>query len=72
MDVLYDVPLNASCVVCDVKCDGVLRRRLFDLGIVNGTLITPVLRSPSGDPTAFEVRRQPYCASKGSIEFDCG
>lgn len=31
-------------------------RRLLDLGIVKGTTITPVLKSPSGDPTAFLVR----------------
>ena len=57
MDVLYNIPLNTSCIVDDVRCDGALRRRLFDLGIVNGTLITPVLKSPSLDPIAFEIRR---------------
>lgn len=61
MDSLYNVPLNASCIVTDVNCDGSLKRRLLDLGIVNGTLIVPVLKSPSGDPTAFEVRRKSYC-----------
>lgn len=35
---------------------GDIRRRLLDLGIIPGTLIKPVLKSPSGDPRAFEVR----------------
>lgn len=35
---------------------GALKRRFLDLGIVENTLITPVLKSPSGDPTAFEIR----------------
>lgn len=35
---------------------GSLKRRFLDLGIVENTLITPVLKSPSGDPTAFEIR----------------
>ena len=35
---------------------GSLKRRLLDLGIIKGTKIIPVLKSPSGDPTAFEVR----------------
>ena len=35
---------------------GSLKRRLLDLGIIKGTTITPVLKSPSGDPTAFEIR----------------
>lgn len=28
----------------------------MDLGIINGTIIKPVFKSPSGDPTAFEIR----------------
>lgn len=35
---------------------GPLKRRLLDLGIVKNTKITPVFKSPSGDPTAFEIR----------------
>ena len=33
-----------------------MRRRILDLGIIQGTNIKPVLRSPLGDPTAYEVR----------------
>jgi len=29
---------------------------MLDLGIISGTAITPVFRSPIGDPTAYEVR----------------
>ena len=36
--------------------NGNLKRRLLDLGIVKGTLITPVLRSPSGEPIAYDIR----------------
>lgn len=36
--------------------NGAIRRRLLDLGIVSGTKITAILKSPSGDPTAFEIR----------------
>lgn len=56
MNNLYNTPLNKDCKVINIKCDGTLKRRLLDLGIVKGTLIKPVLKSPSGDPTAFEVR----------------
>lgn len=28
----------------------------MDLGIIEGTKIKPVLKSPLGDPTAYEVR----------------
>lgn len=32
------------------------RRRLLDLGLLPGTLVTAELRSPSGDPTAYRIR----------------
>lgn len=32
------------------------RRRLFDLGILPGTKIENVMRSPLGDPAAYRVR----------------
>lgn len=35
---------------------GQIRRRFLDLGMICGTKIKPVLISPSGDPTAFEIR----------------
>ena len=53
---LYNIPLDKPCIVQTLKCDGPLKRRLLDLGIIKNTKITPVLKSPSGDPTAFEIR----------------
>jgi DtxR family transcriptional regulator, Mn-dependent transcriptional regulator len=38
------------------RCRGVERRRLLDLGIIPGTLVTAELVSPSGDPTAYRIR----------------
>ena len=40
-----------------INCNGNIRRRLLDLGLVRGTKITPVFKSPSGDPTAYEIRK---------------
>lgn len=54
---LYELPLNKIGIVDTLNCNGNIRRRLLDLGLVHGTRITPVLKSPSGDPTAFEVRK---------------
>ncbi len=33
-----------------------IKRRLLDLGLIEGTKIKAVLISPSGDPRAFEFR----------------
>ena len=54
---LYELPLNNVGVVDNLNCNGNIRRRLLDLGLVNGTKITPVFKSPSGDPTAYEIRK---------------
>lgn len=54
---LYELPLNTVGIVNDLNCNGNIRRRLLDLGVVKGTKITPVFKSPSGDPTAYEIRK---------------
>ncbi len=37
-------------------CRGLQRRRLMDLGIIPGTVITAELKSASGNPTAYNIR----------------
>ena len=38
-----------------IDIEGVMRRRLLDLGFIKGAAVTCVRRSPLGDPVAFEV-----------------
>lgn len=54
---LYELPLNTIGIIDELNCNGNIRRRLLDLGLIKGTKITPVFKSPSGDPTAFEIRK---------------
>ena len=54
---LYELPLNTIGTIKELNCNGNTRRRLLDLGLVKGTKITPIFKSPSGDPTAFEIRK---------------
>lgn len=35
---------------------GSMRRRLQDLGVVEGTIIECLQKSPSGDPIAYKIR----------------
>ncbi len=53
---LDELPLETTGMVDTLNCNGAIRRRLLDLGIVKGTKISPILKSPSGDPTAFLIR----------------
>ena len=43
-------------VVRVMHSSGPIRRRLRDLGLIEGTAVTCLGRSPLGDPAAFAVR----------------
>lgn len=45
-----------KAVVRDLQVDGDMRRRLQDIGMVNGTTVECVQRSPLGDPAAYWIR----------------
>lgn len=41
--------------ITNIFIDGVMRRRLLDLGFVPGATIEVIRKSPLGDPIAFRV-----------------
>lgn len=45
-----------SCRVAAIELNGLLRRRILDMGMVPGTAVECIRRSPTGDPIAFKVR----------------
>lgn len=53
---LTNLPLNQKGIINKLNCNGNIRRRLLDLGLIKGSSITPVLISPSKDPRAFDIR----------------
>lgn len=53
---LNKLPLNTTAKILDINCSSNIKRRLLDLGFIKNTNITPILKSPSGDPIAFEIR----------------
>lgn len=53
---LNKLPLGKTGRVVSLLTDAQARRRLIDLGIVNGTQILPLYKSPSGNPRAYLVR----------------
>jgi DtxR family Mn-dependent transcriptional regulator len=46
---------KARIVAISAKCRGQERRRIMDLGMIPGTTVQAVLKSASGDPTAYKV-----------------
>lgn len=45
-----------SAHVKNINADGKVKRRLYDLGFINGTLVKTLRLSPGGDPHAYFVR----------------
>ena len=53
---LSEVETNEICKVCSLLAKGNERRRLLDLGLIQGTKIEVLNKSPSGDPTSYFIR----------------
>lgn len=60
---------KVTCIL--PECQGNERRRLMDLGIVPGTVITAEMKSPGGDPTAYRVRGALIALRKEQARFIC-
>ena len=53
---LADLSAGQAGLVTELHSQGPERRRMMDLGIVPGTLVTVEMKSPLGDPVAYRVR----------------
>ena len=53
---LDELPVGRRAVVLAMENQGSLRRRLRDLGLIEGTLLSCLGHSPLGDPSAYAVR----------------
>lgn len=42
--------------VIRIEAEDGMRRRLMDIGLVEGTRVTCIQRAPSGDPVAYGIR----------------
>lgn len=53
---LAELLVGNSCRISSVELHGLLKRRILDLGILPGTQVHCIRKSPAGDPIAFRVR----------------
>ena len=53
---INELEIGETGIVDKIIGEENIKRRLLDLGLIEGTQIKPVLVSPSGDPRAFEFR----------------
>mgnify|MGYP000949104711 CR=1 FL=1 len=53
---LNQLPMGVKASVVSLNANGPERRRMLDLGVIGGTQIEPLYKSPSGNPVAYRIR----------------
>ena len=53
---LNELPIGAKAKVTTLTTTDSMRRRLLDIGLINGTVVECLGRSPQGDPSAYFIR----------------
>ncbi len=56
MHTLNDVELYGEVEVQEIKCQGGIKRRLLDLGIMQGAIIKPMLENTSRNMRAYLIK----------------
>lgn len=56
MNGLNELPVGSTAKVAAVALSGGMRRRLIDMGLIEGTTVECVGKSPLGDPKAYLIR----------------
>lgn len=56
MDTLNNLKDNEKAIVLDLTATNETRRRLQDIGLINGTQVLCLMHSPLGDPVAYNIR----------------
>lgn len=56
MNTLAQMNQGESAIICTLAATGSIRKRLLDIGLVPGTKVECLQKSPLGDPTAFFIR----------------
>lgn len=54
---MSELRVGESAEVLKISTASGLRRRLQDMGLIKGTVVTCVGKSPLGDPCAYRIRR---------------
>ena len=56
MDTLSNLKVGEKAIIYKLKNSDDIRRRLQDIGLVEGTEVSCIQRSPCGDPVAYNIR----------------
>lgn len=53
---LSNISVGEKAIVCNILAKGKIRDRFLDLGIIKGTVIEVLRKSPFGDPIAYLIK----------------
>ena len=53
---LNNLNIGDRCKIKDINISGNMYRRLLDIGLIEGTEVECVGKSPTGDPKAYYIR----------------
>ena len=53
---LAELKVGDKAEVISMKNNNTIKRRLQDIGLINGTIVECLYKSPLGDPKAFLIR----------------
>ncbi|HZK37323.1 MAG TPA: FeoA family protein [Clostridia bacterium] len=53
---LFEVNVGSEARISELLSIGLSRRRMLDLGLIPGTIINVIRKSPLGDPIAYNIR----------------
>ena len=53
---LPDLKPGENAIVSKLRTTGAMRRRFLDIGLVQGTQVECIGKSPLGDPSAYMIR----------------
>lgn len=62
------LPVDKTALIYSVDCKENLKNRIFDLGIVKNAEITPIYKSPFGDPTAYLIKNAVIALRKSDCQ----
>ncbi|NLU46103.1 MAG: ferrous iron transport protein A [Euryarchaeota archaeon] len=65
---LSELEPGDAATVIKVHGEGPLRRRLLDMGLIRGTVVTAVKRAPLGDPLELRIRGYELSLRKAEAE----
>lgn len=71
---LSELDQGNKATVLDIRSGDDMRRRLQDLGLIKGTEVTCVQKSPLGDPIAFLIRGAVIalrCEDSSCVQIQC-